>query len=70
MTLAIRAIYEEGILRPLEQLDLEERTIVRLSVETEVDDLERQQWLNQGERTLMGVWDNEADDVYNVLLTE
>lgn len=70
MSLAIRAIYEEGVLRPLEPLDLADHTVVQLSVETEGDDLERRQWLKQGQQTLMGVWDNEADDVYNVLLTQ
>ncbi|MCU0781552.1 MAG: antitoxin family protein [Akkermansiaceae bacterium] len=69
MTVAIRAIYEGGKLRPLEPLELPESTVVRISLETAQDDAERKEWLDQGRRSLMGVWDNEADDIYNVLLT-
>jgi predicted DNA-binding antitoxin AbrB/MazE fold protein len=70
VTVAIRAIYEGGKLRPLEPLDLAEHTVVQISVETAVDDTGRREWLAQGERSLMTVWDNEADDIYNVLLTK
>ena len=69
MTLAIRAIYEGGKLRPLEPLELAENTVVQISLETGQDDSERREWLDQSQRSLMGVWNNEADDVYNVLLT-
>jgi predicted DNA-binding antitoxin AbrB/MazE fold protein len=70
MNLAIKAIYEEGMLRPLEPLKLAEHTVVRISLETGADDSERREWLAQGERTLMSAWDNEADDIYNALLTK
>ena len=70
MTVAIRAIYEGGKLRPLEPLELAENTVVQISLETGEDDVERREWLAQGQRSLMGVWDNEADDVYNALLAE
>ena len=70
MTVAIRAVYEGGKLRPLEPLDLAEHTVVEISVETAVDDTDRREWLAQGQRSLMAAWDNEADDVYNVLLTK
>ena len=70
MTVAIRAIYEEGKLRPLEPLKLAENTVVKISVESGEDDAERREWLAQGERSLMNTWDNEADDVYNVLLAK
>ncbi len=70
MNIAIKAIYEEGKLRPLEPLQLAEHTVVRISLETGSDDVERREWLAQGERSLMDTWDNEADDVYNVLLTK
>lgn len=70
MTVAIRAIYEEGKLRPLEPLELAEHTVVKISVESGEDDAERREWLAQGERSLMNTWDNEADDVYNVLLAK
>ena len=70
MTVAIRAIYEGGKLRPLEPLELAENSVVQISLETgQDDDAERREWLDQGQRSLTGVWDNEADDVYNVLLT-
>jgi hypothetical protein len=32
------------------------------------EDVGRQEWLIQSERSLMQVWDNPADDVFNVLL--
>jgi predicted DNA-binding antitoxin AbrB/MazE fold protein len=70
MTVAIRAIYEDGKLRPLEPLELPENSLVQISLETGPDDAERREWLDQGKRSLAGVWDNEADDVYNVLLTQ
>lgn len=69
MTAAIRAIYEGGKLRLLEPLELAENSVVQISLETGPDDAERREWLDQGQRALMGVWNNEADDVYNVLLT-
>ncbi len=70
MTVAIRAIYEGGKLRPLEPLELAENTVVQISLETAEDDAERREWLAQGERSLTCVWDNDDDDVYNVLLAE
>ncbi len=69
MTVAIRAIYEGGKLRPLEPLELAENSVVQISLETGQDDAGRREWLDQGQRSLMGVWDNAADDIYNVLLT-
>lgn len=69
MTAAIRAIYEGGKLRLLEPLELAENSVVQILLETGPDDAERREWLDQGQRALMGVWNNEADDVYNVLLT-
>lgn len=73
MTVAIRAIYEGSKLRPLGPLgplELAENTVVQISLETGEDDAERREWLAQGQRSLMGTWDNEPDDVYNVLLAE
>ena len=70
MNVAIQAIYEGGKLRPLEPLRLAEHTVVQISLETGNDNAERREWLAQGERSLMNAWDNEADDVYNVLLTK
>lgn len=70
VNVAIKAIYEEGKLRPLEPLKLAEHTVVQISLETGNDDAERREWLAQSERSLMKTWDNEVDDVYNVLLTQ
>ncbi len=70
MTVAVRAIYEGGKLRPLEPLELADNSVVQISLETGQDDAERREWLDQGKRSLMNVWNNEADDVYNVLLTQ
>ena len=69
MTTAVEAIYEDGLLRPLQPLALPEHTHVRLSVETLPDDPERAAWLAQSERHLREVCDNDADDVFNELLT-
>jgi predicted DNA-binding antitoxin AbrB/MazE fold protein len=69
MTTAVEAIYEDGLLRPLHPLSLPEHTRVRLSVETLLDDPERAAWLAQSERRLREVWENDADDVFNELLT-
>jgi len=68
VTTAIDAIYEDGLLRPLQPLTLPEHTRVRVSVETIEDDPERAAWLAQSERRLREVWDNDADDVFNELL--
>ena len=69
MTTAVEAIYESGFLRLLQPLALPEHTHVRLSVEPIHDDPERAAWLAESERRLREVWDNDADDVYNELLT-
>ena len=54
----------------LEPLELAEHTVVQISLETWQDDIERRAWLDQGQRSLMRVWDNTADDIYNDLLTQ
>jgi predicted DNA-binding antitoxin AbrB/MazE fold protein len=69
MTTAVDAIYEGGILRPLQPLSLSDHTRVRLSVQTLESDPERSEWLAQSERRLRELWDNDADDVFNELLT-
>jgi predicted DNA-binding antitoxin AbrB/MazE fold protein len=70
MRTAIEAIYENGMLRPLEPLDLAEHARVRVSVETVENDADRVAWLAQSERRLREVWENDADDVFNELLTQ
>jgi predicted DNA-binding antitoxin AbrB/MazE fold protein len=68
MHTAIEAIYENGLLRPLQPLALAENARVRVSVESLEDDVERAAWLAQSERRLREVWENDADDVFNELL--
>jgi hypothetical protein len=42
---------------------------VRSSSAATPDDAERAAWLAQPERRLRGIWDNDADAVFNELLT-
>ena len=69
MTAAVEAIYEDGLLRPLQPLALPEHRRVRISVETMDEDPERAVWLEQYACRLRETWDNDADDICNVLLT-
>ena len=68
MIAAVEAIYEDGLLRPLQPLALPEHTHVRISVETIEADPERAAWLAQSEGRLRETWENDADDVFNALL--
>ena len=68
MIAAVEAIYEGGLLRPLQPLALPEHAHVRISVETMDADPERAAWLAQSERRLRETWENDADDVFNALL--
>ena len=75
MTTTVEAIYENGVFRPLTALSLEEHAAVRLVVHSfenisKSTDPERSEWLRQGELTLLKVWENDEDDVYNALLTK
>lgn len=54
---------------PLQPLALPEHAHVRLSVETLPEDADRTAWLAESERRLREVWENDADDVFNELLT-
>jgi len=67
MTTTVEAIYEGGVLRPLQPLALPEHAHVHVSVETMPEDPERAAWLAQSERRLREVWENDADDVFNEL---
>ncbi len=69
MTTVVDAVYEQGWLKPLTPLVLPEHARVQVTVTSEIsDDVGRQEWLTQSERTLVKVWDNPADDIYNELL--
>ena len=69
MSTTVDAIYEIGHLRLLTPLPLPEHTRVRVSIELTDDVCDRDAWLNQSQQTLATTWDNDADDVYNELLT-
>ena len=68
MNTAVEAIYEAGMLRLLQPLPLPEHTHVHLSIAVVSND-ERDAWHAQAERSLREVWDNDADEVFNELLT-
>jgi predicted DNA-binding antitoxin AbrB/MazE fold protein len=70
MTATTEAIYEAGHLRLLSDVALPEHARVRVVIDTLPADEERREWLAQGERSLRAVWDNDADDIYNALLTQ
>lgn len=69
MSTTLDAIYEPGLLRLAGTLPFPSHSRVRVRVELLPAEGERQAWLDQSEATLKRVWDNDADDVYNELLT-
>jgi predicted DNA-binding antitoxin AbrB/MazE fold protein len=71
MTMTVEAIYENGTLKLPCLLPLEEKAHVVVTIQSEAglkEDVEREAWLKKSEETLMKVWDNPADDVFNELL--
>lgn len=69
MTTVVEAVYEQGWLKPVKPLLLPEHSRVQLTLTVEAaEDGGRQEWLIQSERSLMRVWGNPADDVFNVLI--
>ncbi len=67
MTTTLEAIYENGKLLLPRPLSLPDKSHVRVTIET---DLDREAWLKLSEEALTKVWDNDADDVFNELLTK
>lgn len=67
MTTTIEAIYENGKLVLPRPLSLPDKSHVRVTIES---DAERDAWLKLSEESLTKVWDNDADDVFNELLTK
>jgi hypothetical protein len=65
MTTTVDAIYEHGKLVLPRPLLLPEKSHVRVTIES---DPEREAWLKLSEESLVKVWDNDADDVFNELL--
>jgi predicted DNA-binding antitoxin AbrB/MazE fold protein len=71
MTTRVEAIYENGTLKLPCRLPLEEKAHVVLTIQSNAgvkEDEEREVWLKKSEETLMKVWENPADDVFNELL--
>ena len=64
MTTTVEAIYENGVLKLTQPLTLADKTPVRVTIQT---DTERDAWLKASEDSLLKVWDNNADDVFNEL---
>ena len=75
MTTTVEAIYENGVFRPLAAIGLQEHANVCLVVHSldesqESAKAEKSEWQRQSELTLLKVWENNEDDVYNALLTK
>lgn len=71
MTTRVEARYRDGKLLLSKPLAIAEDTVVRLTIETDdVPDTARSAWLRVSEESLLSVWNNSADDVFNELLAE
>lgn len=68
MRTTVDAVYENGKLVLPRPLSLPERSHVRVTIES--GDTEREAWLQLSEKALTKAWDNEADDVFNELLSK
>ena len=68
MTTKVDAVYENGKLILPQPLSLPEKTHVRVTIES--TDTEREAWLKLSEESLKKTWDNNADDVFNELLSK
>ena len=67
MTTTVEAIYEHGKLVLPRPLSLPENSHVRVTIES---DAEREDWLKLSEESLQRTWVNDADDVFNELLSK
>ena len=68
MTTTVEAIYENGKLVLPRPLSLPEKARVRVTIES--TDAEREAWLKLSEESLKKTWQNDADDVFNELLSK
>ena len=68
MTTTLEAIYQDGKLVLSHPLPLPEKSHVRVTIDT--GDSEREAWLKLSEQSLMKVWDNSEDDIFNELLSK
>jgi predicted DNA-binding antitoxin AbrB/MazE fold protein len=60
----VKAIFKEGRIELLEQIDIPEGTEVLVTILSD----EAEFWLQASESSLASVWDNEEDDIYEQLL--
>lgn len=70
MTTTIEAIYENGVLKLPQPLNLPDKSHVLITIESEPANLdsERAAWLHFSKQQLLKTWDNQQDDVFNELL--
>ncbi len=70
MTTTVEAIYEDGKLVLPKPLPLPDKSHVMVTIETRTpdSDAERAVWLTVSQESLMKVWDNADDDIFNELL--
>lgn len=65
MTTTVEAICDNGKLLLSHPLSLPEKSHVRVTIEA---DTEREAWRKLSEESLIKLWENDADDVFNELL--
>jgi predicted DNA-binding antitoxin AbrB/MazE fold protein len=68
MTTTVEAIYERGKIVLPKPLSLPEKSHVRVTIES--GDSERESWLKLSEESLMKIWGNAEDDIFNELLSK
>ena len=60
----VKAIFKEGRIELLEQVDIPEGTEVLVTILSD----EAEFWLRASETSLASIWNNEEDDIYEQLL--
>jgi len=71
MSTTVEAVYIDGKLVLQHPLPLKDRAQVRVTIEadeTAMSDEERSAWLQLSQQSLIKVWDNPGDDVFNKLV--
>ena len=71
MSTTVEAVYADGKLVLQHPLPLKEQAHVRITIQADeaaMSDEERSVWLQLSQESLMKVWDNPGDDVFNELL--
>jgi hypothetical protein len=68
MSTTVDGIYENGRIILPRPLSLPENAPVRVTIES--GDLEREAWLKLSEESLLKIWNNSGDDVFNELLSK